>query len=172
MSILGRVLKGTVGLCADGLEYVITKSTKGIVNKYGDNELVQTASDIGANTVRATEKTVKTLTDAVDGGIDAGIGYLSKDDNQINNGMERSKNAGKELVTNFANGLAYTFKAGTKTTSSAVQAGKYYIKGDKSLAQQELGKTKAYAINFSKVVVVGLLAFGPTENIDKDQKNE
>ncbi len=55
MSLFGKVFKGTVGLCANGLEYVITKSADGIVKKYGENELVETASEIGASAVRATE---------------------------------------------------------------------------------------------------------------------
>jgi len=172
MSIFGQVLKATVGLCADGLEYVITKSAHGIVNKYGENEFVQSASEIGSSTVRVTESTVKTLTDVVDGGIDAGVGYLSNDEVKINNGLERSKIAGKGLVVGVEKGLVYTFKAGTKTTTSAVKAGKYYIKGDKNLACQELGKTKVYAKNFGKVVVVGLLAFGPIDNGDKDTIDE
>ncbi|MDD3364618.1 MAG: hypothetical protein PHZ03_06525 [Syntrophomonas sp.] len=172
MSIFGQVLKATVGLCADGLEYVITKSTHGIVNKYGENEFVQSASEIGSSTVRVTESTVKTLTDVVDGGIDAGVGYLAKDEVKVNNGLERSKIAGKGLVVGVEKGLVYTFQAGRKTTTSAVKAGKYYIKGDKNLACQELGKTKAYAKKFGKVVVVGLLAFGPIDNGDKDTIDE
>ncbi|MDD2619950.1 MAG: hypothetical protein PHC92_04690 [Syntrophomonadaceae bacterium] len=172
MSILGQVLKGTVGLFANGLDYVITKGAHGIVNKYGQNEFVKTASEIGTSTVRVTESTVKTLTDAVDGGIDAGVGYLAKDEVKINNGLERSKLAGKELVTGVEKGLTDTFKAGTNTTASAVQAGKYYIKGDKNLACQELGKTKTYAKSFGKVVVIGLLAFGPINNSDNDKVEE
>lgn len=171
MSILGKVLKGTVGLCANGLDYLITKSTQRVVAKYGENEFVQTASEIGSSTVRTTENTVKKLTDAVDGGIDAGVGYLAKDDIKINNGLEQSKNAGKELVSGFEKGLTYTYKAGTQTSSSAVQAGKHYVKGDKHLAHQELVKTKKYAKHFGKVVVVGLLAFGPTENIDTEKQD-
>jgi len=75
VSILGQAVKGTVGLLANGLDYVITKSAHGIENKYGDNELVKTASEVGSSSVRVTESTVKTLTDVVDGGIDAGVGY-------------------------------------------------------------------------------------------------
>ena len=172
MSIFGKVLKGTVGLCANGLEYVITKSAHGIVNKYGENEFVKTASEIGSSTVRVTESTVKTLTDVVDGGIDAGVGYLAKDEVMVNSGLERSKIAGKGLVVGIEKGLVYTFEAGAKTTTSAVQAGKHYIKGDKNLAHQELGKTKNYARKFGKIVVVGLLAFGPTDNSDKDAPEE
>jgi len=172
MSILGQVIKTTVGLCANGLEYVIKKSAHGIVNKYGEHEIIQTASEIGSSTVRVTESTVKTITDVVDGGIDAGVGYLAKDERKVNNGLERSKIAGKDLVVGVEKGLVYTYKAGAKTTTSAVQAGKYYIKGNHNLARQELGKTKDYAKNFGKVVVVGLLAFGPIDNGDKDKINK
>jgi len=172
MSIFGRVLKGTVGLCADGLEYVITTGARGIKHKYGEHELVRTASEIGSSSVRVTESTVKTMADVVDGGIDAGIGYLAKDQVTVNKGWERSKNAGQELVVGFEKGLVYTYEAGALTTSSAVQAGKHYIKGDKVRAGRELGKTKRYAKNFGKVVLVGLLAFGPPAPGDKDKRDD
>jgi len=172
MSILGKAIKGTVGLFANGLDYVISKSANGIESKYGENEIVRTASEIGSSTVRATESTVKTLTDVVDGGIDAGVGYLSKDEDKINNGLERSKTAGKEMVVGVGKGLACTVEAGTKTTASAVKAGKYYVKGNRNLAHQEFGKTKVYAKNLGKLVAVGLLAFGPVDNGDKDKTEE
>lgn len=168
MSIFGQAIKGTVGLLANGLDYVITKSAHGIENKYGENEFVKTASEIGSSTVRVTENTLNTLTDVVDGGIDAGVGYLAKDEDQKNRGFERAKTAGKEMGTGIINGLEYTIEAGAKTTNSAVQAGKYYIQGDKNLAYQELGKAKVNAKHFGKVVAVGLLAFGVMNNGDKD----
>lgn len=172
MSILGKAVKGTVGLLANGLDYVITKSARGIENKYGDNELVKTASEVGSSSVRVTESTVKTLTDIVDGGIDAGAGYLAKDETKVNTGLERSKTAGKELVTGIKEGFLTTVEAGAKTANSAVQAGKHYIKGDPDLAYQELGNTKVYAKNLGKMVVIGLLAFGTVKSGDKDKKDE
>jgi hypothetical protein len=168
MSIFGQAIKGTVGLLANGLDHVITKSARGIENKYGENKFVQTASEIGTSTVRVTESTVKTLTNVVDGGIDAGVGYLSKDDDKKNNGLKRAKIAGKEMVVSVEKGLAYTVAAGAETATSAVTAGKYYVKGNKNMASQEFGKTKVYAKNLGKAVVVGLLAFGAVDNGDRD----
>lgn len=167
MSIVGRVLKGTVGLCANGLGYVITRTAQGVANKYGENEAVQTVSEISSSSVRVTASTVKTLTDVVDGGIDAGIGYLTKDPVSVNNGLERSKIAGKELVIGVKDGLVYTMAAGAKTATSAVKVGRHYIHGDKNLARQELGKTKIYAKHLGKVVAVGMLALGPVDTSDK-----
>lgn len=162
MSIFGQVIKGTVTLIADGLDYVITKSTGAIKNKYGENEMVQTVSDIGSSTVRVSESTLKTLADVVDGGIEAGAGYISDNEDKKSIGLDRMKTAGKDLVTGFGQGLAYTYEAGATTTTSAVQAGKHMVQGNKEQAVEELAKTKTHAINFAKVVVVGLLAFGPT----------
>jgi hypothetical protein len=172
LSILGKVFKGTVGLCADGLEYVITKSAHGIGGKYGKKELAETASEIGSSAVRATESTVKILTDVVDGGIDAGIGYLADDKIKINKGLAQSKAASKELVTGIGQGFAYTAKEGARTGTSALKAGKYYVKGDKDQAIRELVKTKSYARKFGKIVVVGLLAVGPIKNTDKEEPDE
>jgi hypothetical protein len=170
MSIVGYAIKGSVRLIANGLDYVITKSTNAIENKYGENELIQTVSQIGSSSVRVTETTVKTLADVVDGGIDAGVGYLSDDESKQIIGLARMKTAGKDIVTGVEQGIAYTYKAGAKTTNSAVMAGKYYVQGNKKLANQEFAKTKVYAKNLGKVVVVGLLAFGPVDLGDKTKK--
>lgn len=172
MSILGQAVKGTIGLFANGLDYIIVKSADSIENKYGENEFVKTASEIGSSTVRVTASTAKTLTDVVDGSIEAGIGYLAKNECQKNNGLDRAKVAGKEMVVGIEKGLVYTIGAGATTTNSAVQAGKHYIKGDKNLAYQELGKTKAYAKHLGKVVVIGLLAFGSIDNSDTDNQTD
>lgn len=169
MSILGKVVKKSVGLCADGLDYVINKTAAGIAHKYGENELLHTASEISSSSVRATEITVKTLADVADGGIDAGIGYLTKDAALVNEGWVQSKSAGKELVTGVGKGLAYTVAAGAKTTTSAVQAGKHYVQGDRNQARQELGETKGHAKRFAKVMVAGLLTFGPINYREKDK---
>jgi hypothetical protein len=170
MSIVGHAIKGSVGLIANGLEFVISKSTNAIKNKYGGNELIQTVSQIGSSSVRVTEKTVKTLADVVDGGIDAGVGYLYDNESKQKIGLDRMKTAGKDFVAGIEQGIAYTYKAGAKTTSSAAIAGKYYVKGNKKLANQEFAKTKVYAKNLGKVVVVGLLAFGPVDPGDKTEK--
>ncbi|MDD4803204.1 MAG: hypothetical protein PHF24_09745 [Syntrophomonas sp.] len=172
MSILGKVFIGTVGLCADGLEYVITKSAHGIGGKYGKKEMAETASEIGSSAVRATESTVKTLADIVDGGIDAGVGYLADDGVKISKGLARSKAAGKYLVAGIGQGLAYTAKEGARTGSSALKAGQYYVKRDRNQASRELAKTKSYARRFGKVVLIGLLAVGPIKNTDKTEKGE
>jgi hypothetical protein len=172
MSIVGQTVKGAVGLVANGLDFVITKSARGIENRFGDNELVKTVSEIGSSSVRITESTVKTFSDVVDGGIDAGVGYLAKDETKINSGLQRSKIAGKELLVGVKDGFIYTIAAGTKTTNSAVQAGKYYVQGHKELASREFGKTKVYAKHLGKVVVVGLLAIGSVENVDKDKRDK
>ena len=169
MSILGRAIKDTVGLLASGLDFVITKGTDGIGKKYGDNQIVKTASEIGVNTVRVTESTFKTLTDVVDGGIDAGVGYLAKDETKIDDGLERSKAAGKDLAVGVGKGLVITYEAGAKTAGSAITAGKHYYKGDKNLADQEFTKTKVYARDLGKLVAVGILAFGPPEYGKKDK---
>ncbi len=169
MSFLGKVVKKSVGLCANGLDHVITQSASGIENKYGENALVQTASEIGSSSVRATEMTVKRLADIADGGIEAGVGYLTKDEASVKSGWKQSKSAGKELVTGVGKGLAYTVAAGAKTTTSAVQAGKHYVQGDRNQARQELGETKGHAKRFAKVMVAGLLTFGPINYREKDK---
>lgn len=169
MSILGKVVKRSVGICADGLDYVITKSAAGITNKYGQNESIRTVAVIGSNSVRATENTVKTLADVVDGGIGAGIGYLTKDEASVIDGWEQSRSAGKALVAGVGKSLTYTAAAGARTTTSAVQAGKHYVRGDKNLARQELRVTQGHAKRFAKIMVAGLITFGPVTFDDKDQ---
>lgn len=170
MGIFGRAIKGTITVIADGLDYVLTKGTDVIENKYGENAYVQTVSKIGTSTVRVSERTVKKLADVVDGGIDAGIGYLSDNESKKNTGLGQMKTAGKDIVAEAQQGLEYTCQAGTRTTASAVKAGKYYVRGNKDLAYQELSQTKVYARNLAKVVIIGLLAFGATELDDKDEK--
>lgn len=161
MSIVGRAFKGTVGLVANGLDFIIKRGAHSIGKRYGDDQVVKTAMEIGSSTVRVTESTVKTLTDVVDGGIDAGTGYLVKDETRIAQGWQKSKSASQELISGVKQGLVDTYQAGATTTSSAVDAGKHYIKGDKAAAAQELGNTKAHALELGKLVVVGLLAVGP-----------
>lgn len=168
MSIFGKVVKSTVGLLALGLDTVITKGAHGLEKRYGRNELVKTVSDIGSSSVRVTEKTVKTLTDVVDGGLEAGVGYLAKDPEQKSQGLDKAKNAGKEIVAGVGQGLTYTAAAGTRTTSSAFQAGRYYFKGEKHLAKREFGQTKLYAKHFGKTVAIGLLALGATDTGNPD----
>jgi hypothetical protein len=165
MSIIGWTVKGTVGLVANGLDYIIKRGARSVGKRYGENQIVKTASEIGMSTVRVTESTVKTLTDVVDGGIEAGSGYLAKDETKIAQGWQKSKSAGKELVSGVKQGLLDTYGAGYTTTGSAVQAGKHYITGDKRAAAQELANTKAHAMELGKLVVIGLLAVGtPTKN--------
>ena len=161
MTIFGKAVKGMVGLAASGADLIVTKSAQGIENKFGENEIVKTASEIGSSTVRVTEITVKTLTDVVDGGLEAGLGYLSKDEDKKNKGWEQSKTAGKEMVTGVGKGIAYTAVAGAVTATSAFTAGKYLVQGEKDLARQEFDQTKGYAKHLGKTVVVGLLAVGP-----------
>ena len=183
MSIFGKVVKGVVGLAATGADLVITKTSQGIENKFGEKEIIKTASEIGSGTVRATETTVKIMTEVVDGGIEAGLGYLSKDEERKINGLEQSKAAGKDLVTGIGKGVVYTAKAGAKTASSAFSAGKYFVNGENDMAQQEFDHTKDCAKHLGKTVAVGLLAFGPLpddmmndetkngDSLNKDIKN-
>ena len=183
MSIFGKVVKGVVGLAATGADLVITKTSHGIENKFGEKEIIKTASEIGSGTVRVTETTVKTMTDVVDGGIEAGLGYLSKDEERKISGLEQSKTAGKELVTGIGKGVAYTATAGANTASSAFTAGKYFVNGEKDMARQEFDHTKDCVKHLGKTVAVGLLAFGPLpdammndetkndDSLDKDIKN-
>jgi len=167
MSIIGKAIKGTVAIVADGLDYVITKSVNVIENKYGENEFTQSVSQIGTSSVRVTESTVKTLADVVDGGIDAGVGYLSDDKNKQNLGLDRMKTAGKDMVDGVKQGIAYTVAAGAETTSSAVKAGRYYVKGNKKKANHEFANTRVCAKKFGKMMVVGLLTFGPVNLNDQ-----
>jgi len=174
MSIFGKVVKGAVGLAATGADLVITKASRGIENKFGENEIIKTASEIGSGTVRVTETTVKTMTDVVDGGIEAGLGYLSKDEERKINGWQQSKTAGKEFVTGVGKGVAYTATEGIRTASSALTAGKYLVNGDKDLARQEFNHTKDCAKHLGKTVAVGLLAFGPPPDalMNDEAKND
>jgi hypothetical protein len=161
MSIFGKAVKSVVGLAATGADFVITKTSHGIEHKFGENEMVKTVSEIGSGTVRVTETTVKTMTDVVDGGIEAGLGYLSKDDERKSNGLQQAKTAGKDFVSGVGKGIVYTAASGARTASSAFTAGKHLVNGDKELARQEINHTKDCAIQLGKTVAVGLLAFGP-----------
>lgn len=169
MSIVGRVFKGTVGLVANGLDFMIKHGAHSVGKRYGDNQAVKTATEIGSSTVRVTETTVKTLADVVDGGIDAGTGYLVKDETRIAEGWQKSKSASQELISGVKQGLVDTYQAGATTTSSAVDAGKHYIKGDKAAAAQELANTKAHALELGKLVVIGLLAVGTPTKKNKSE---
>lgn len=169
MSLFGKAVKGSVTLIADGLDFVIRKGTQAIEKKYGEKDYIHTASEIGSGAIRASETTVKTLADVVDGGLEAGLGHVSKDQDKKQMGIKRTKSAGQELVDGIGKGLTYTVKEGARTTNSAVQAGKHYVRGNKDLAFQELARSKALAKNLGKTVAVGLLAFGP---VDPDQKNK
>ncbi len=161
MTIFGKAFKAMVGMAAGGADVIITKSAQGIENKFGPKDIVKTASEIGSGTVRATEITVKTMTDVVDGGLEAGFGYLSKDDEKKKNGLLQSKTAGKEMMAGVGKGIAYTAAAGAVTAGSALTAGKHLIQGEKGLALQEFDQTKGYAKHLGKTVVVGMLAVGP-----------
>lgn len=174
MSIFGKAIKSTVGLIALGLDTAITKGAHGMEKRYGKSGLVKTVSDIGSSSVRVTEKTVKTLTDIVDGGLEAGVGYLAKEPNQANMGLGKAKTAGKEIVTGVGQGLTYTAAAGTKAATSAFKASRYYVKGERLLAKKEFSQTRLYAKHFGKVVAVGLLAFGAADasNPDYDSDNK
>ncbi len=172
MSIIGKAIKGTVTLIADGLVFVITKSTNAVDNKFGENEISQAVSEIGSSTVRVSETTLRTLADVVDGGIDAGVGYLSNNENKQNIGLDRMKVAGKDIVVGVEKGIICTYEAGAETTTSAVQAGRYYARGNKEQASQEFAKTKAHAKNLGKVVAVGLLAFGAIDLGNKSEERE
>ncbi len=172
MSVFGKLVKSTVGLLALGLDTAITKGAHGLEKRYGRNELVKTVSDVGSSSVRVTEKTVNTLTDVVDGGLEAGAGYLSRDPEQKNQGLDKAKTAGKEIIAGVGQGLTYTAAAGTRTTSSAFQAGRYYVQGEKHLAKREFGRTRLYAKHFGKTVVIGLLALGATDTGQPDLGEE
>ena len=167
MSMFGMAVKGSVTLIADGLDLVVRKGAQAVEKKYGEKDYIHTASEIGSGTIRASETTVKTLTDVIDGGLEAGIGHLSKDQEKKQIGMNRTKSASQELVEGIGKGLIYTVKEGARTTSSAVQAGKYYARGNKDLAVRELARSKALAKKLGKTVAVGLLAFGPVDPTQK-----
>lgn len=170
MSILGKVLKGSVSLIADGLDLLISKGARRIEDKYGKPEVMQTVAEIGSTTVRATESTVNTLADVVDGGLETGAGYLSKDKGKRDIGLNRMKTAGHELAVGMGKGLVCTCEAGSRTAASAFKAGQYYVKGSKQQADQEFTRTKDHARDFGKLVVVGLLAVGPVTLEDKEEK--
>ncbi len=160
MSIIGKALKGTITLIAGGLDYAIIRSANSLENKFGKNEYIEAVSEIGSNTVRVSETTARTLSDALDGGIDAGIGYLTDNRDKKNAGIKRMKMAGKEMAVGVKDGLVYTYEAGSKTAGSAVQAGKYYVRGKRNQARAEFINTKLHAKNLGKIVVIGLLALG------------
>jgi hypothetical protein len=171
MSILGKVLKGTITVLADGMDFVIIKSSKALVNKYGENQVVQTAAEIGSRTVLASEGTLKTLTEVVDGGLTAGAGYLADNEVKRQAGLSQIKTAGREILVGAKDGLISTYEAGSNTAASAARAGKYYVRGKRNLAREELVRTKLHGRNFGKLVVVALLAFGPTQPSDKNNGN-
>lgn len=172
MTMFGKAVKGILGLAAGGADFVLAKTAQGLGKKLGDNEMIKTASEIGSGTVRVTEATLKTFTDVVDGGIEAGMGYLSKDEDKQSNGLQQAKTAGKEIVTGMAKGVVYTAAAGAETASSAATAGKHLMNGDKGLARQEFDRTKAFAKHLGKTVAVGLLAFGPPPDAINNDKNQ
>ncbi len=170
MSIAGKMLKGSVSLIADGLDLVISKGATRIEDKYGKPEVLKTVAQIGSSTVRATESTVNTLADVVDGSLETGAGYLSQDKEKRDIGLNRMKMAGWELANGIGKGIACTCEAGSRTAASAFKAGQYYVKGSKQQADQEFARTKDHARDFGKLVVVGLLAFGPVNPEDQDKK--
>ncbi len=170
MSIVGKVLKGSVSLVADGLDWVVSKGARKIGDKYGKPEMMETVAEIGSSTVRATETTVKTLADVVDGGLETGAGYLVKDKEKRDIGLNRMKTAGMDLATGMGKGLLCTYDAGSRTAGSAFKAGKYYVKGSKKQADREFARTKIYARDFGKLVLVGFLALGPVTPEDKEKK--
>lgn len=168
MSIVGKTIKGTASVIAYGLHRVISKSAHAIENKFGQNEITQSVAQIGISSVRASESTVKKLAEVVDGGIDAGVGYIADDKDRQTLGLDKMKTAGKDIAVGIGQGIAYTVNAGATATSSAVKAGRYYIKGEPKQAGEELVRTKIHAKNFGKIVVVGLLSFGPVKPDDKN----
>jgi hypothetical protein len=171
MSIFGTILKGSVTLAADGLDFVINKTTDRLGNKYEKQEVMKTVAEIGSGAVRGTESTVKILADVVDGGLETGAGYLLKDRSKQDVGVNRMKSAGMELATGFGKGLVCTYDAGSKTTASSYKAARYYVKGSRCQAGEEFARTKAHARDLGKIVAVGLLSVGPV-NIDDPEKKE
>ncbi|MEA4925895.1 MAG: hypothetical protein VB084_11355 [Syntrophomonadaceae bacterium] len=171
MSIVGKVLKGSVALIADGLDWAVGKGVRKIGDTCGKPEIMETVAEIGSGTVRATEITVKTLADVVDGGLETGAGYLVKNKEKRDIGLNRMKTAGLDLATGMGKGLLCTYDAGSRTAGSAFKAGKYYVKGSKKQADREFARTKIYARDFGKLVLVGLLAVGPV-NSDGQNKKE
>jgi len=169
MTIFGKAVKGIVERAAYGADLVMNKTAQGIEKKFGEREIVKTVSEIGSGTVRVTQTTLKTVTDVVDGGLEAGWGYLSHDEEKKNQGWETSKTAGKDFLTGVGKGLVYTVAAGAVTASSAVTAGKHLVQGERDLARQEFDQTKGYAKHLGKTVVVGMLAFGPPPQALQDE---
>ena len=159
---------------AGGLSYFIIKSARGIQNKYGDSDLVQTVSDVGSNSVRITADTLKTAADVVDGGLEAGVGHLVKNEDLKTRGLTTAQDAGKELTNGVVEGMVYTAVVGASTASSAYRAGRHYVTGDKTEAREEFDVTKGLAKHLGRTVAIGLLALGKTDTdglrnrIDKD----
>ncbi len=142
MTIFGKAVKGIVERAAYGADLVMNKTAQGIEKKFGEREIVKTVSEIGSGTVRVTQTTLKTVTDVVDGGLEAGWGYLSHDEEKKNQGWETSKTAGKDFLTGVGKGLVYTVAAGAVTASSAVTAGKHLVQGDAIWPGRSLIKPK------------------------------
>ncbi len=163
MSILGKAVKGTLGVVAGGLSNIIIKSARGIENKYGDSDLVKTVSDVGSSSVRITADTLKTATDVVDGGLEAGVGHLVKNEDLKTRGLTTAQDAGKELTNGVVEGMVYTAVVGASTASSAFKAGRHYVTGDKTEALEEFDVTKGLAKHLGRTVAIGLLALGKTD---------
>jgi hypothetical protein len=147
----------TTSLLADGIEYAIIKGTKAIDNKYGEKESVHDLSEIGITSVRVSENTLKTLTNAADGVLEFGFGYVTKNKNKKDIGLARINKAGRNTIVGLGKGLAYTVETGIKTTTSAVEAGKCYVQGNREQARQKFKTTKSYIKNMGKVLVVSSL---------------
>jgi len=163
LSIIGKAVKGTLGVVAGGLSYVIIRSARGIQNKYGDNNLVQTVSDVGSSSVRITADTLKTATDIVDGGLEAGVGHLVKNEDLKTRGLSTAQNASKDITNGVVEGMVYTAAVGASTASTAFRAGRYYVNGDKAEAREEFDVAKGLAKHLGRTVAIGLLALGRTD---------
>lgn len=156
-------MKGTLGVVAGGLSCFIIKSARGIQNKYGDSDLVKTVSDVGSSSVRITAETLKTATDVVDGGLEAGVGHLVKNEDLKTRGLMTAQDAGKELTNGIVEGMVYTAVVGASTASSTFKAGRHYVTGDKTKAMEEFDVTKGLAKHLGRTVAIGLLALGKTD---------
>ncbi|NLN86930.1 MAG: hypothetical protein GX133_04910 [Syntrophomonadaceae bacterium] len=163
MSIFGKAVKGTLGVVAGGLSYVIIKSARAIQNIYGDSNLVKTASDVGSSSVRITADTLKMATDIVDGGLEAGVGHLVKNEDLKTRGLATAQNAGKDITNGVVEGMVYTAAVGASTASSAFNAGRHYVTGDKTEALEEFDVAKGLAKHLGRTVAIGLLALGRTD---------
>lgn len=166
MSILGRAIKGTTSLLADGLDLAINKGTQAIDDKYGRKGSVHAVSEVGSTAVRVSKRTLTTLTDVADGGLETAVGYLRKNKSQRDIGIARMKKAGKDTIGGVGKGLAYTWNTGVNTATSAVEAGKYFVQGNTAEAHQEFAKTKGYMKDMTKVLAVGALAVGVLDVVD------